>query len=121
MRGFSLGRRFNLVIFPSQSIYHLLTLTDLEQCLACVKSHLRPEGKFIIELFNPSMDILNHKENEKSPFLEYAHPDGAGTVTVSYSSTHNKVNQVQRLTLYYSLPDSDESLTEHLSMQMYFP
>ena len=76
---------------------------------------------FVIELYNPSLELLNQDESESFPFLEYPHPSGDGTVTVTYSSAYDKATQVQHLTLYYSLPGSSKPLTERLSMRMYFP
>ena len=121
MRDFRLERLFNQVIVPSQSISRLLARPDLERCLSCVKAHLAPRGIFVIELYNPSLELLSHDESERYPFLEYPHPSGDGTVTVTYSSAYDKATQVQHLTLYYSLPGSSKPLTERLSMRMYFP
>ncbi len=57
-RDFHLGQKFNLIFFPFNSIQHLLTLSELEACLACVKQHLAPTGKFIVDIFNPSLGKL---------------------------------------------------------------
>ncbi len=121
MRDFHVGRKFNQVIVPSQSISRMLARQDLEQCLSCVKAHLEPRGRFIIELYNPSLELLSRDENERYPFLEYPHPSGEGTVTVTYSGAYDRATQVQHLTLYYSLPRSSEPVIEQLSMRMYFP
>ncbi len=121
MRHFSLGKTFPLVICPSQSISRMLTIEDLEECLSRVKEHLTPGGLFIMELYNPSMEILNRGEGERSPFLEYAHPDGDETVRVDFSSIYDRATQVQHLTLHYSLPGVEEQPTEQISIRMYFP
>ena len=121
MRYFSLGKTFPLIICPSQSISRMLTIEDLEECLSRVKEHLTPGGLFIMELYNPSMEILSRGEGERSPFLEYAHPDGDGTVRVDFSSVYDRATQVQHLTLHYSLPGVEEQPTEQISIRMYFP
>lgn len=74
-----------------------------------------------MELYNPSMEILSRGEGERSPFLEYEHPDGDGTVRVDFSSVYNRATQVQHLTLHYSLPGVEEQPTEQISIRMYFP
>ena len=121
MRDFCLGRSYPLIICPSQSISRLLTIEDMELCLSKVRQHLASGGRFIVELYNPSMEILNRGEGERSPFLEYAHPDGNGTVRVDFSSLYDRATQVQHLTLHYSLPDIEEQPTERISVRMYFP
>ena len=87
MRHFSLGKTFLLIICPSQSISRMVTIEDLEECLSRVKEHLKPDGLFIMELYNPSMEILSRGEGERSPLLEYAHPDGDGTVRVTSAAS----------------------------------
>ena len=121
MRYFSLGKTFPLVICPSQSISRMLTIEDLDECLSRVKEHLAPGGLFIMELYNPSMEILNRREGERSPFLEYEHPDGDGVVRVDFSSVYDRATQVQHLTLHYSLPGLEEQPIEQISIRMYFP
>ena len=121
MRDFRLGKSFPLIICPGQSISRLLTIEDIERCLAAVREHLAPGGRFIMELYNPSLEILSREEGERSPFLEYDHPDGEGKVRVDFSSLYEKATQLQHLTLHYSLPGVDEQPTERVRIRMYFP
>ena len=121
MRDFRLGKRFPLIICPGQSISRLLTIEDIERCLAAVREHLAPGGRFIMELYNPSLEILSREEGERSPFLEYDHPDGEGKVQVDFSSLYEKATQLQHLTLHYSLPGVDDQPTERVRIRMYFP
>ena len=121
MRDFSLGKRFPLIICPGQSISRLLTIEDIEKCLAAVREHLAPGGRFIMELYNPSLEILSREKGERTPFLEYDHPDGEGKVRVDFSSLYEKATQLQHLTLHYSMPGVDKQPTERVRIRMYFP
>ncbi|MFQ5933027.1 MAG: class I SAM-dependent methyltransferase [Dehalococcoidia bacterium] len=121
VRNFDLGRKFPLVIFPFRSIAELHTLRDLEACLSCVKRHLSPEAGFIIDAFNPSLDILNRNPKEKHPFAQYPDPDGKGTVIVTHSNVYDAATQVNTITLFYKLPGRTEEATEELAMRMHFP
>lgn len=121
MRDFSLGACYPLIICPYQSMSRLLLLEDTEKCLVAVRDHLEVGGRFIMEVYNPSMEILNRPEDERSPFLEYDHPDGIGTVQVEFSSRYNEAAQVLHLTLHYSIPGVPGEPTEHVSNRMYFP
>jgi SAM-dependent methyltransferase len=53
MRDFALDQRFGLVIIPFRSFLHLLTDADQEACLACVRRHLIPGGRFALNFFVP--------------------------------------------------------------------
>ena len=121
MRDFSLGKSFPLIICPGQSISRLLTIEDIERCLATVREHLAPGGRFIMELYNPSLEILSREEGERTPFLEYDHPDGEGKVRVDFSSLYEKATQLQHLTLHYSMPGVEKQPTERVRIRMYFP
>ena len=58
MRHFHMNRSFSLIILAGNSFCHLHTLTDIESCLAAVRDHLQPGGRFIIDLFVPKMELL---------------------------------------------------------------
>ena len=68
VRHFELGTTFPLIIVPCRSIAFLLAAKDLEACRSCVKKHLEPDGRFIIDAFNPDLDILRRSPEEKYPF-----------------------------------------------------
>ena len=55
MREFGLPERFGLVYIPFRSFQHLLTVEDQLSCLACVREHLVPGGRFAINIFNPNI------------------------------------------------------------------
>jgi len=78
MRSFDLEQRFALITIPFRPFQHLLTVEDQLACLACVKRHLAPGGRFILDLFNPSMKALT-EEARKEGFghePEVTMPDG---------------------------------------------
>jgi SAM-dependent methyltransferase len=56
MRRFTLRRRFALVIIPFRAFQALLTVRDQRACLACIRRHLRPGGRLIIDLFDPRLE-----------------------------------------------------------------
>ncbi len=65
MRDFELNRKFPLILLLGNSLQHLETREDVEKCFASVKKHLTPNGRFIVEVFNPSLQILNRSPDEK--------------------------------------------------------
>ncbi|MBD3331572.1 methyltransferase domain-containing protein [candidate division GN15 bacterium] len=58
MRQFYLGRKFPFVYIPFRSFQALLTVEDQIQCLTSVRQHLEADGRFVMSLFNPSMELL---------------------------------------------------------------
>ncbi|MBN1433225.1 class I SAM-dependent methyltransferase [Candidatus Fermentibacterales bacterium] len=78
MRRFELGRKFGLITTPFRSFQHLLTTEDQMSCLACVRAHLEERGRFVLDLFNPSVprlaDERTRREYGEEP--EFEMPDG---------------------------------------------
>lgn len=121
MRDFNLGRTFCLVIIPANALCHLLTLSDFEACLDCVKRHLGPDGKFVINVFVPKMELLLDKPGERFPFAQYYDPDIDGTVVVTESYVYEPDTQVKRVKTHHAIPGQDAEYAGALNMRMYFP
>ena len=121
MRSFDLGRKFPLVIFPFNTIAVLHGLEDLEACLSCVKQHLAPGGRFIIDVFHPSLDILRRDPEQRFPHCEYPAPDGQGPVVVTESTAYDATHQINRVKLFFKFPGQVEEAVEEFTVRVYFP
>lgn len=66
-RDFALGARFDLVIAPFRILQHLVTLDDQLRCLACVRQHLAPGGRFVFDVFNPWFASLTSDRSAEMP------------------------------------------------------
>ena len=57
-RNFDLEEQYDLITMPFRPFQHLLTVEDQLACLASVRKHLHRGGKFVFDLFNPSIPGL---------------------------------------------------------------
>jgi len=57
MTDFDLGQRFALIIMPFRVFQALTEEDDITRCLACVRKHLAPGGRFIVNAFRPRKDM----------------------------------------------------------------
>ncbi|MCK4443891.1 MAG: class I SAM-dependent methyltransferase [Thermoplasmata archaeon] len=121
IRDFHLGKKFNLIIFPLNTICHLLRLEDLESCLSCVKDHMLPEGGFVVDAFVPDQERLARDPTERFFNTEYEDPEGKGMVKIFESNEYDPTRQVNRVRFYYQIPGRTEELVEELNMRMFFP
>ena len=119
-REFKLSKKFKLIFFPFNSITHLHDLESIEGCFSCVRRHLAREGRFIIDVFVPSMRILTRDPSKRYPVAEYPDPDGKGTVTITESNVYDSVAQINRIKWYYSIERGKELIKEN-NMRMFFP
>lgn len=56
---FSLGgRTFRLILLPAAGLQTLADLQQVEQCLRCVAAHLEPDGRVVVEVQAPRLDLL---------------------------------------------------------------
>lgn len=120
MRDFSLEQTFDLIILAGNSLCHLLTIDDFEKCMATVKNHLAPNGKFIIDVFIPSFEILSRNPDERFPFSEYQDAFSGEEVVVTSSARYDSATQINHVKTYYKYKSLKEE-TGSLTMRMYFP
>lgn len=58
MRDFRLDREFPLITVPYRAFLHMLTVEDQQRALHCIREHLTPGGRLIMNFFDPRLDIL---------------------------------------------------------------
>ena len=118
IRDFDLCRLFGLILIPSNSICHILSRPDFEATVACVKRHLHPEGRFVVDAFVPAPELLIDKGNDRLPYGEYETPEGRVVLTHSYQ--YDWDTQIKRIMTYHASADGHEK-TGTLDMRMYYP
>ena len=120
-RDFKLGKKFRLIFIPINSITHLHDRESLQACFACVKEHLQPDGKFIIDVFNPRLDILLRDPSKRYPVAEYPDPDGQGTVVVTENNVYDTATQINRIKWYFRIGERKDELVVENNMRILFP
>lgn len=119
VRDFNLEQMFGLIIFPFNSMSHLISTDDIERTFDCVKKHLLPEGKFIIDLFNPNLNLLNRPTDQHFPHVQYYNSAGE-LIEVTEKNAYDSASQVNKLKFYYT-KDGELLKVESIDMRMYFP
>ncbi|MFH0778117.1 MAG: class I SAM-dependent methyltransferase [Candidatus Eisenbacteria bacterium] len=103
MREFGLSRTFSLITTPFRSFQHLLTVEEQMSCLRCVGRHLSGGGRLILDVFNPSLEMLVStevgKEVESEPKFEL--PDGRRVVRRHRIDARDHLNQTSHCELIY--------------------
>ncbi len=120
-RDFSLKDKFNLIFISLNSIALLHEPKSIEACFSCVKQHLSDNSRFIIDIFNPIIDILIRDPSKRYPVTEYPDPDGRGKVVITVNNVYDKDTQINRITWYYRIGDRKEEIIEELIIRIYFP
>jgi SAM-dependent methyltransferase len=120
-RHFHLGRTYNLIILPFNSIAHLHDLESIQACFTCVRHHLNSSGRFVVDIFNPRLDILLRDASERYPVAEYPDPDGRGTVVITESNLYDAATQINRIKWYYRVGSDTGEQVRCLNMRIFYP
>jgi len=72
---FRVRRRFPLILIPFRSFQSLLKRSQQRDCLKCCREHLEPDGRLVIDVFNPRLSRLAQGAVEEAP-VEVVGPDG---------------------------------------------
>lgn len=119
-RSFTLEERFDLIFIPFNSIAHFHTLEDILALFRAAREHLKPAGRFIIDIFPPSLEYLTRPADKFFPTMTYDAPDGSGKVTIEETATYDAVSQIRHIVWHFRMPDG-ESMRHDLDMRMFFP
>jgi SAM-dependent methyltransferase len=118
---FKLDKKFSLIIIPGNSLGHLLDLESIESCLSCIRKHLQPEGRLIIDLVNNySRDNLEFYL-DKSPvlFSTYPDPDGKGEITVTCRNEVDFSTQINREEWLFKFIEQGKEVTQEVKYRFY--
>ena len=96
MADFDLREKYELITIPFRPFQHLATVEEQLASLGCIRKHLKPQGKFVLDIFDPDLEILTDFERAQEFGEEPPFPMEDGTtVSVSYRNPSvDTVNQI---------------------------
>src|SRR2546422_1167835 len=118
------GPGFTLSIAPFRILQHLVTPADQIRCLAGVRQHLTPGGRFVFDVFNPHFLLMAQDrsvEVEDTP--ERALPDGRYIRRTTRVPRMRWVEQVSDVELIYYVRTGTavERVVQAFAMRWYGP
>ena len=119
IRKLDLQEKFDLIFIPFNSIHHMYTNEDLYGALKAVKRHLKKEGHFIMDCFNPNIQFIAESEKTKKDITQYTTEDGK-EIHIKESMRYESHSQINRITWHYFIDGVFDS-EQNLDMRMFFP
>lgn len=119
IRTLNLQDKFDLVFIPFNSIHHLYKNEDLFKTLNVVKNHLKEEGLFLLDCFNPNIQYIVEGEKEQKVIAEYTTNDGR-EVLIKQTIRYENATQVNRIEWHYFINGEFHSI-QNLDMRLFFP
>ena len=120
-RTFALGRTFDVVIMAYNAFNHLLDAGAMRACLAAVHEHLEPDGRFVLDTFQPDLTFLARGAIEDRALLRYRDPYTHHELVLFEDDHYDSATQTNRIVWRYLDPDGAEVRRDELTMRIVFP
>ena len=119
IRKLQLKNKFDLIFIPFNSIHHLYQNQDLLDTLNVVKRHLKDDGLFLLDCYNPNIHYIVEAENKLNQIADYTTEDGR-KVIIKQKMVYENETQINRIEWHYFINDLFHSI-QNLDMRMYYP
>lgn len=119
MRNFELQEKFDFIFIPFNSVHHLYKNEDVAQAFTAVKKHLKKDGVFIFDCFNPNLQFIVESEKGEKEIANYKTDDGR-SVLIKENMRYESSTQINRIEWHYFI-DGNFHSTQNLDMRLFFP
>ncbi|WP_438966656.1 class I SAM-dependent methyltransferase [Flavobacterium sp.] len=119
IRTLALPNKYDLIFIPFNSIHHLYQNQDLFDTFSSVKKHLKKEGLFLLDCYNPNMRYIIEAEKVQNKIASYTTTDNR-KVVIEQTMKYENATQINRIQWHYFINDKFHSI-QNLDMRMYFP
>ncbi len=123
MASFRLNRKFGLIYLPFREFMHLMKVEQQIGCLNCVRRHLGPEGRVLINVYDVDLVTLVHSRQAADPVLyrqpggDYVDPEGR-RVLLSSASRYDPLQQALFEERFYDTIGADGLLVQRRFVQL---
>jgi len=119
IRTLNLEEKFDLIFISFNSIHHLYKNEDLFNALSSVKNHLKAEGLFLLDCFNPNIQYTVESEKKEQDIAKYTTKDGRA-ISIKQKMRYESKTQINRIEWYYFINGKFNSI-QNLDMRLFFP
>jgi len=122
VRSFNLGKEFKFIFIAAQSLTHLHEREEIENCFLSVRRHLTEDGRFLVELFNPSVKLLARDSDQRYSIGEYEDPKGGNRrVFVSEEVRYDAASQINHIQWFFQEEGESKRTVLSFGMRQFFP
>ncbi len=119
IRDLNLSEKYDLIFIPFNSVHHLYTNEDVFKAFWAVKKHLKPDGQFIFDCFNPNIKFIVESENILKQVAEYITDDGR-QILLKEIMRYQSDTQINCIEWHYFINGKFHSI-QNLDMRLFFP
>ncbi|MEO8468398.1 MAG: class I SAM-dependent methyltransferase [Chloroflexota bacterium] len=89
MSSFDLGRTFSLIVVPFRVFQFLLTVETQRSALSSMRRHLKVDGRLVLDLFDPRLDLCAPPSLPPGPIESLVHPSTGNVVQIQRLDRRN--------------------------------
>nr|WP_240961702.1 class I SAM-dependent methyltransferase [Nonlabens sp. Ci31] len=119
IRNLELNKKYDLIFIPFNSIHHLYTNEDLFKAFKVVKNHLKEDGLFLLDCYNPNIQFIVEGEKEQKEIAAYTTNDGR-EIWIKQVMRYENKTQINRIEWHYYINGEFDSI-QNLDMRLFFP
>ncbi len=120
MQSFDLNQKFNFIFVGFNSFLHNLTDNEAVSCLKRVKTHLKPDGKFLVSVFIPDPSFLYRDPNRLYPVLSSFEFEEQ-TCSMKETNRYDEETEVNHITWYLFRNGKQDSTSFTFDMRLFYP
>src|SRR5882762_1625984 len=104
MAGFDLGEKFRLIIIPFRPFQHLLEVHQQVNCLECVRKHLAPGGRLVLDVFQTDAERMHDPVHMRETLVtEYNTADGRQVKISERVAAFHRAEQTNDVEMIFSV------------------
>ena len=105
---FDLGEKFRLIIIPFRPFQHLLEVREQVDCLECVRKHLAPGGRLILDVFQTDAERMHDPVHMREVLVtEYKTADGRQVRISERVAAFHRAEQINDVEMIFSIRHKD--------------
>jgi SAM-dependent methyltransferase len=104
MAKFDLGEKFRLIIIPFRPFQHLLEVKAQMACLDCVRKHLMPGGRLILDVFQTDAERMHDPVHMRETLIvEYKTSDGRKVRITERVAAFHRAEQINDVEMIFAI------------------
>src|SRR5229473_3926721 len=104
MTQFDLGEKFRLIIIPFRPLQHLLEVRQQMDCLECVRKHLAPGGRLVLDVFQTDAERMHDPVHMREALVtEYNTADGRRVKITERVTGFHRAEQINDVEMIFSV------------------
>ena len=107
IRGFDLASQFAMTIVPINTFMHCYNIDQQLACLGCIRRHLQPGGRLIIDVYHPDLESLLEADGRLMSEGTVLDSSTGHTIHHVYTRLLDIANQTQDITFIVEETDSE--------------